>query len=115
MNHNPAHVPDLEVFALMKSVSESIAANHCTGMNATVLTHFGEGINGDVGINCAVIPNLNMREDNHSRHDFYTLANLDMLTDENILSNVSRPVSYTHLRAHETDSYLVCRLLLEKK
>src|SRR5680860_1080461 len=25
-----------------------------------------------------------------------------------------RSVSYTHLRAHETDSYLVCRLLLEK-
>src|SRR5680860_392303 len=24
-------------------------------------------------------------------------------------------VSYTHLRAHETDSYLVCRLLLAKK
>src|SRR5680860_1798206 len=32
-------------------------------------------------------------------------------------SVVRRPssVSYTHLRAHETDSYLVCRLLLEKK
>ena len=28
---------------------------------------------------------------------------------------VMLPVSYTHLRAHETDSYLVCRLLLEKK
>src|SRR5664279_935758 len=28
---------------------------------------------------------------------------------------VPGPVSYTHLRAHETDSYLVCRLLLEKK
>src|SRR5665647_2666444 len=27
----------------------------------------------------------------------------------------STPVSYTHLRAHETDSYFVCRLLLEKK
>src|SRR5680860_1699099 len=26
-----------------------------------------------------------------------------------------KPVSYTHLRAHETDSYLVCRLLLENK
>src|SRR5664279_6342207 len=26
---------------------------------------------------------------------------------------ISVPVSYTHLRAHETDSYLVCRLLLE--
>ena len=28
---------------------------------------------------------------------------------------VAQSVSYTHLRAHETDSYLVCRLLLEKK
>src|SRR5678815_1035549 len=26
-----------------------------------------------------------------------------------------RPVSYTHLRAHETPEQLVCRLLLEKK
>src|SRR5664279_5540249 len=29
-------------------------------------------------------------------------------------ADFSSPVSYTHLRAHETDSYLVCRLLLEK-
>ena len=28
---------------------------------------------------------------------------------------IRETVSYTHLRAHETDSYLVCRLLLEKK
>src|SRR5674536_164211 len=27
----------------------------------------------------------------------------------------SPPVSYTHLRAHETPEHLVCRLLLEKK
>ncbi|WP_460381869.1 hypothetical protein [Staphylococcus aureus] len=27
----------------------------------------------------------------------------------------SIPVSYTHLRAHETTLHLVCRLLLEKK
>src|SRR5664279_333921 len=27
-------------------------------------------------------------------------------------STISRPCLYTHLRAHETDSYLVCRLLL---
>src|SRR5665647_184502 len=33
----------------------------------------------------------------------------------NIATQGKRPVSYTHLRAHETDSYLVCRLLLEKK
>ena len=31
-----------------------------------------------------------------------------------LVSN-NRSVSYTHLRAHETDQYLVCRLLLEKK
>src|SRR5665647_830654 len=32
-----------------------------------------------------------------------------------LLALVSEPVSYTHLRAHETASYLVCRLLLENK
>src|SRR5665647_431039 len=31
-----------------------------------------------------------------------------------IMTGVYKAVSYTHLRAHETDSYLVCRLLLEK-
>src|SRR5678815_6000830 len=29
--------------------------------------------------------------------------------------HVTAPVSYTHLRAHETPEHLVCRLLLEKK
>ena len=31
------------------------------------------------------------------------------------ITAVPVPVSYTHLRAHETGAYLVCRLLLEKK
>src|SRR5674476_593973 len=31
------------------------------------------------------------------------------------LGHTVRPVSYTHLRAHETGRNLVCRLLLEKK
>ena len=31
------------------------------------------------------------------------------------VSSVPKPVSYTHLRAHETRHDLVCRLLLEKK
>ena len=30
-------------------------------------------------------------------------------------SRTSETVSYTHLRAHETEADLVCRLLLEKK
>ena len=38
------------------------------------------------------------------------LQNSWFTTEDGIIS-----VSYTHLRAHETDSYLVCRLLLEKK
>src|SRR5664279_3244859 len=37
----------------------------------------------------------------------------DMATAERRLSQI-KSVSYTHLRAHETDSYIVCRLLLEK-
>src|SRR5678809_1802811 len=38
-------------------------------------------------------------------------------TPERFLQAVisSSPVSYTHLRAHETGRNLVCRLLLEKK
>ena len=35
-------------------------------------------------------------------------------TNKSIMGLVS-PVSYTHLRAHETPEHLVCRLLLEKK
>eukprot|EP00658_Telonema_sp_P-2_P003753 TRINITY_DN11407_c0_g1_i11.p1 TRINITY_DN11407_c0_g1~~TRINITY_DN11407_c0_g1_i11.p1 ORF type:complete len:163 (+),score=40.82 TRINITY_DN11407_c0_g1_i11:117-605(+) len=36
-------------------------------------------------------------------------------TKEGANRAVSPPVSYTHLRAHETPEHLVCRLLLEKK
>src|SRR5664279_1711145 len=31
---------------------------------------------------------------------------------DDVIEGAIGPVSYTHLRAHETDSYLVCRLLL---
>src|SRR5680860_1250169 len=37
---------------------------------------------------------------------------LGCLEDDGV-RGVGIAVSYTHLRAHETDSYLVCRLLLE--
>mgnify|MGYP003380896484 CR=1 FL=1 len=53
----------------------------------------------------------------HGGDDLVTLGLLDAgvvgaLTDEQGLLD---PVSYTHLRAHETVLDLVCRLLLEKK
>ena len=40
---------------------------------------------------------------------------LIIYTDSKYVKDGIESVSYTHLRAHETDSYLVCRLLLEKK
>ncbi|CZR90001.1 hypothetical protein CDFC105_31417 [Clostridioides difficile] len=34
---------------------------------------------------------------------------------EKVVDMMTKAVSYTHLRAHETPEHLVCRLLLEKK
>ena len=35
--------------------------------------------------------------------------------NKTVCKDIIIPVSYTHLRAHETPEHLVCRLLLEKK
>ena len=40
---------------------------------------------------------------------------VDAIYDEDEVPDEYEPVSYTHLRAHETLMNLVCRLLLEKK
>ena len=42
------------------------------------------------------------------------IAKLPNLTPVKLTVSLE-PVSYTHLRAHETKANLVCRLLLEKK
>src|SRR5450756_1374164 len=51
--------------------------------------------------------------------EFLGYGDTTFFTDEQLnpdfLSRVYQPVSYTHLRAHETRHDLVCRLLLEKK
>src|SRR5659263_720490 len=56
---------------------------------------------------------------NHvSSYGYYTLLKSGMSENETAMSlkNMkASPVSYTHLRAHETRHDLVCRLLLEKK
>src|SRR5660397_284783 len=45
-----------------------------------------------------------------------TWTNGDTVTSQDFKNSWLRtPVSYTHLRAHETKANLVCRLLLEKK
>ena len=43
------------------------------------------------------------------------LVILGVLVLAAVAASTSTPVSYTHLRAHETRHDLVCRLLLEKK
>eukprot|EP00658_Telonema_sp_P-2_P002174 TRINITY_DN10824_c0_g1_i2.p1 TRINITY_DN10824_c0_g1~~TRINITY_DN10824_c0_g1_i2.p1 ORF type:complete len:878 (-),score=188.96 TRINITY_DN10824_c0_g1_i2:123-2756(-) len=47
--------------------------------------------------------------------DFRSTVNGSPYTATSRLSQLQQPVSYTHLRAHETPEHLVCRLLLEKK
>ena len=50
--------------------------------------------------------------------DTGSLQNIEHIRSENFAffnHDITEPVSYTHLRAHETPEHLVCRLLLEKK
>src|SRR5678815_6093202 len=42
-----------------------------------------------------------------------TFAKSAISSDQNSEARKYMPVSYTHLRAHETPEHLVCRLLLE--
>ena len=63
-----------------------------------------------IGIQMTYV-NLDTEEIKYFHEDF-TFAALEEWFDDLIRAYT---VSYTHLRAHETDSYLVCRLLLEKK
>ena len=69
-----------------------------------------------------LINKLNKLKKNDSKFNHSKKKYMDILYRQKILLLISQKkifrtfgsVSYTHLRAHETDSYLVCRLLLEK-
>src|SRR5665647_602704 len=56
-----------------------------------------------------------VQSDNSFRAVFDTTGLKTGMYKVEVPTNGMGAVSYTHLRAHETDSYLVCRLLLEKK
>src|SRR5664279_4547789 len=73
----------------------------------------------DRGVRLVALTNWSVETIHHLPEAFPDVC---ALFDDIIVSGaegVAKPdpetVSYTHLRAHETDSYLVCRLLLEKK
>eukprot|EP00831_Metopus_contortus_P053837 TRINITY_DN45247_c0_g1_i1.p2 TRINITY_DN45247_c0_g1~~TRINITY_DN45247_c0_g1_i1.p2 ORF type:complete len:112 (+),score=21.70 TRINITY_DN45247_c0_g1_i1:114-449(+) len=54
-----------------------------------------------------------IRDNKHSLKTNVIL--LDRASARHFRKHCPGPVSYTHLRAHETSLHLVCRLLLEKK
>eukprot|EP00658_Telonema_sp_P-2_P052729 TRINITY_DN4099_c0_g1_i2.p1 TRINITY_DN4099_c0_g1~~TRINITY_DN4099_c0_g1_i2.p1 ORF type:complete len:102 (-),score=36.65 TRINITY_DN4099_c0_g1_i2:41-346(-) len=53
--------------------------------------------------------------ENRGKGEAELRAKLDELRCLDVDLGEDSPVSYTHLRAHETPEHLVCRLLLEKK
>ena len=58
-----------------------------------------------------------LKLDENAKNEIWNLIYSSLINDFKPLANYSvfEPVSYTHLRAHETVLDLVCRLLLEKK
>ena len=57
---------------------------------------------------------LDTNNDGTPEETYEACGDLPYVTHDKTLASIV-PVSYTHLRAHETVLDLVCRLLLEKK
>ena len=75
------------------------------GMVSRLLTRFKWGLTAEVE-----------RPDYELRYDILmSKVRRDGLSISEEVIDYIAPVSYTHLRAHETGRNLVCRLLLEKK
>src|SRR5678815_1813293 len=94
----------LSLLSVMWSVVTSHSACHCSGMRPIHLRSSGHSTSNSCGALGAVRAHLNGArvQMNHS-------------TTHAAKQLFPTPVSYTHLRAHETPEHLVCRLLLEKK
>eukprot|EP00658_Telonema_sp_P-2_P067708 TRINITY_DN56639_c0_g1_i1.p1 TRINITY_DN56639_c0_g1~~TRINITY_DN56639_c0_g1_i1.p1 ORF type:complete len:123 (-),score=24.46 TRINITY_DN56639_c0_g1_i1:66-434(-) len=70
---------------------------------------------------CSASPPMDPDHDDATRMRGWSLLDEELVNlgddHQKLLQEVlgDDPVSYTHLRAHETPEHLVCRLLLEKK
>src|SRR5664279_3257458 len=83
-----------------------IALGNLDATRLSRLSHWDRHVHDTVGVVSRDVPRIYpVAEDQLTGK-----ATLRSLRDDDLIT----PVSYTHLRAHETDSYLVCRLLLEK-
>src|SRR5664279_2452637 len=80
-----------ELSAEDKSLQAKLLADHCAQVDVVITTALIGGVFAPKLLDEAIVKSMKPG------------------------SVIVDPVSYTHLRAHETDSYLVCRLLLEKK
>src|SRR5674536_387008 len=81
------------------------AAREVTGSKHLIITDSGKKILLD----CGMFQGKGLETDGMNR---------DLMFDPSLIDHIiltHAPVSYTHLRAHETPEHLVCRLLLEKK
>src|SRR5664279_3906105 len=68
---------------------------------------------GAIGMVRIATTRMSRNYDDLAVHRSGQMRTAAVVSDEKIaaLQHGTHPVSYTHLRAHETDSYLVCRLL----
>src|SRR5678815_2682667 len=74
------------------------------------------GAKNVLGVLRWIRPGESFKADAKDKHQLlYLMEGAGRINLENKDHDVTKAVSYTHLRAHETPEHLVCRLLLEKK
>src|SRR5665647_1011542 len=90
--------------------------SHNMGSMQTLCTNGILLKNGSIAFSGVIDDTVNYYISNQKVHGNYICSkvkNTPICVNSVVLKDINA-VSYTHLRAHETDSYLVCRLLLEK-
>src|SRR5665647_3750176 len=90
----------------VRSIKNGSVIDHITAGNALNVLKILDIIGTTKAI-VSVAMNVTSKRLPYGRKDIVKIEDRELIPTE--------AVSYTHLRAHETDSYLVCRLLLEKK
>eukprot|EP00658_Telonema_sp_P-2_P045615 TRINITY_DN33606_c0_g1_i3.p1 TRINITY_DN33606_c0_g1~~TRINITY_DN33606_c0_g1_i3.p1 ORF type:complete len:206 (-),score=40.78 TRINITY_DN33606_c0_g1_i3:24-641(-) len=113
------------VVDLTRRLSEGqVVYVHCkkghgrTGLVAVALMAMLYEIDTDAAIQYVQNATSNSRQSDSGKRVVMPETQEQIQLDRSVISRLRarhEPVSYTHLRAHETPEHLVCRLLLEKK
>ena len=104
-------MPAKPTFAWIALLDIAMSSNHCL----MTLYHSKDKSNSYCNRNASINPVKDFRYtvNNGVRCDKTDELEENMVKNK-VKENTVNPVSYTHLRAHETSLHLVCRLLLEK-